>query len=130
MSIPQNPKRRTMLVLLARLEIPVAHAVAVEVWAGWLAKYMPGDYLEPVPPQRATAARPGSPAKVEVMRRRLERGEALHHSLDADPQGFLELGTVFGFSKNGEHPRLGIFRLRAGLGVRAKPDKGAHRETA
>jgi len=37
-------------------------------------------YELPVPV--ATRARPGSPEKIEVMRRRWERGEALHHPDD------------------------------------------------
>ena len=37
-------------------------------------------YERPVPV--ATRAHPGSPEKIEVMRRRWERGEALHHPDD------------------------------------------------
>ena len=38
--------------------------------------------FEPQPAAERTAARPGSPEKIEVMRRRVARGEALFHPDD------------------------------------------------
>jgi hypothetical protein len=42
-----------------------------------------GDPDAPVPAKRSTAARPGTPEKIEVLRRRFEANEELWHPLDA-----------------------------------------------
>ena len=40
------------------------------------------DDFEPIPAAERTAARPGSPGKIKVMRLRAERGECLYHRDD------------------------------------------------
>lgn len=114
------------------------HDVEPERWATLLAKYQP-TYWEghdgidvmhdgeggALPALRPTAARPGSDAKILLMRERLARGEHIHSEFDAQTADFLGLGETLGFSQNGMHPRLGIARLSPGVGVRIKPEKKA-----
>ena len=45
------------------------------------------DWLEPPQPAQATAILPG-PAKVEILRQRVERGEGLWHPNDVDYEGW------------------------------------------
>lgn len=56
-------------------------------------------YYHLPPPAEATDAIPGTPEKVEVLRRRVERGEGLWHPGDATAQG-----------------RTSVLRLRSGGG--------------
>lgn len=102
-TFPESDLRRYSLALLARLEHPrpldavawrdLGHeyglpllsppAAVVAAWAALLAETHPLTHADRPTPQRATTAIPGTPLKVEVMRLRRARGEALCHPGDA-----------------------------------------------
>lgn len=67
-------------------QTPTAHFLLESGQLDALGLYLelaaPGEYRQPPLPVAPTMALPGSDAKIEVMRARLERGEHLHHPDD------------------------------------------------
>lgn len=59
-----------------------AHSIDYDAWADLLHRYAPADYHELPRPAFATAARPGSEARIAVMAARYDRGESLWHRKD------------------------------------------------